>query len=45
MITGTVTDDREIEIQLEAVSTDRSIVAFAAVVDTGFNGFLTLPVA
>ena len=44
MITGTVTDDREIVIQLEALAADQSPVSFRAVVDTGFNGFLTLPI-
>ena len=44
MIAGTVTADREIVIPMEAVSADRSSISFEAVVDTGFNGFLTLPV-
>ena len=44
MITGTVTDDREIVIQLQALAADQSLVSFEAVVDTGFNGFLTLPI-
>jgi clan AA aspartic protease len=43
MITGTVTADREIVIQLDALSTNQSVVPIPAVVDTGFNGFLTLP--
>ena len=43
MITGTVTDDREIVIQLAVIATDQPPVSIGAVVDTGFNGFLTLP--
>ena len=44
MIAGTVTGDREIVIQLEAPAADQSPVSIEAVVDTGFNGFLTLPI-
>jgi clan AA aspartic protease len=44
MIRGTVTGDREIVIQLEALAADHASVSIQAVVDTGFNGFLTLPV-
>ena len=43
MITGTVTDDRRIVIPLEVIATDQPTVFLEAVVDTGFNGFLTLP--
>ncbi|MEO8495431.1 MAG: clan AA aspartic protease [Planctomycetota bacterium] len=43
MIAGAVTGDREIVIQVEALAADRSFVSIKAVVDTGFNGFLTLP--
>ncbi len=45
MIRGTVTSDREIVLQLETLASDQSSVSIRAVVDTGFNGFLTLPVA
>ncbi len=43
MITGTVTDEREIVIQLEALAVNQSPTPFEAVVDIGFNGCLTLP--
>lgn len=43
MIVGTVTSDREIVIQVKALAADRSFISIQAVVDTGFNGFLTLP--
>jgi predicted aspartyl protease len=43
MIAGAVTGDREIVIQVDALAADRSFVSIQAVVDTGFNGFLTLP--
>lgn len=43
MIDGTVTADREIVIPLELLAADRSATRIQAVVDTGFNGFLTLP--
>lgn len=42
MTTGTVTTDREIVIELAAVAADQSPVNLKAVVDTGFNGYLTL---
>ena len=42
MMTGTVTDVREIVIHLQALSVSQLPVSFSAVVDTGFNGFLTL---
>jgi clan AA aspartic protease len=44
MISGTVTGDREIVIQLDVLATKQSAVSVQAVVDTGFNGFLTLPI-
>ena len=44
MISGMVTGDQEIVIQLEVLVTDQSAVSIQAVVDTGFNGFLTLPI-
>lgn len=44
MITGTVTADREIVISLEAIGPDQSPVLLEAILDTGFNGFLTLPI-
>ena len=46
MISGTVTGNREIVIPLELLSAKQSTVSLqAAAVDTGFNGFLTLPIA
>ena len=44
MTSGTVTSDREIVIQLDVLATNQSCVSIQAVVDTGFNGFLTLPI-
>ena len=44
MISGTVTGDREIMIQLDVLAANQSAVSVQAVVDTGFNGFLTLPI-
>ena len=43
MITGLVTADRELVISLNAIAGDNQPVLLEAVVDTGFNGFLTLP--
>ena len=43
MITGTVTSDREAVISLEVIGLDDGRQTVAAVIDTGFNGFLTLP--
>lgn len=43
MITGIVTDDRQILIELALISADQPPVSLTALVDTGFNGFLTLP--
>jgi clan AA aspartic protease len=42
MMTGTVTAAREIELEL-AILVGQTPVAFKAVLDTGFNGHLTLP--
>ena len=44
MISGSVTGDREIVIPLDVLAGDQSPVSIQAVVDTGFNGFLTLPI-
>jgi clan AA aspartic protease len=44
MMTGTVTAAREIELELE-ILTAQTPVALKAVLDTGFNGHLTLPAA
>lgn len=43
MIRGRVTCDREIVIQLNALAGGQSPVSIPAIVDTGFNGYLTLP--
>ena len=43
MITGHVSSDREILISLDLLSGEDSHVPIQAAVDTGFNGFLTLP--
>jgi clan AA aspartic protease len=45
MITGTVNDDLEPIIQLVVRGHDGKHQSFDAVIDTGFNGFLTLPTA
>jgi clan AA aspartic protease len=44
MIQGTVSSDREIVIRLEALADSQSQVSIQAIVDTGFNGFLALPI-
>jgi clan AA aspartic protease len=44
MMTGTVTAVREIELDLE-ILVGQTPVALKAVLDTGFNGHLTLPPA
>lgn len=44
MIQGTVSSDREIVIRLEALAGSQSAISIQAIVDTGFNGSLTLPV-
>jgi len=43
MMTGTVTADREILLSLNLLAADGSNVSVQAMLDTGFNGFLTLP--
>ena len=43
MINGQVTANREAVIELEIVSSDQKIERVEAVIDTGFNGYLTLP--
>ena len=43
MINGQVTASREAVIELEIVSSDQKIERVEAVIDTGFNGYLTLP--
>lgn len=43
MITGQVTANREAVIELEIVSQNQQIERVEAVIDTGFNGYLTLP--
>lgn len=43
MVDGTVTDDREAVIPLEIRGAGDSVANVQASVDTGYNGFLTLP--
>jgi clan AA aspartic protease len=43
MILGKVTTDREATIELKISGTDPSPQQVKAVIDTGFNGYLTLP--
>ncbi len=43
MITGKVTADREAIIELEIAGPSRQFQPVEAVVDTGYNGYLTLP--
>ena len=43
MITGQVTANREAVIELEIVSSNQKTERVEAVIDTGFNGYLTLP--
>ena len=45
MIRGVVTDEFEGWIDLAIVGDDRSAIGFSGVVDTGFSGSLTLPLA
>jgi clan AA aspartic protease len=42
MIAGTVSSEREILIDLEVLGAGQSAFSLQAVVDTGFNGYLTL---
>ena len=42
---GIVTEDREILVQLEILAADDSLLNLEAIVDTGFDGYLTLPVS
>ena len=43
MITGKVTANREAIIELEVVGSNHRKEQVEAVIDTGFNGYLTLP--
>ncbi len=43
MMTGQVTANREAVIELEVVSSEQRKEKVEAVIDTGFNGYLTLP--
>ena len=43
MITGRVSANREAIIKLEIVRTSRSNETVEAAIDTGFDGYLTLP--
>ena len=43
MITGKVSSDREATVDLEILGSNRQQQRVVAVVDTGFNGSLTLP--
>ncbi len=43
MITGKVTSNREAVIELQLVGSNRRKEKVEAVIDTGFNGYLTLP--
>lgn len=45
MITGTVNPDREATIHLPVRGSDEREQEIEAVIDTGFNGFITLPPA
>lgn len=45
MITGTVNSDREATIRLPVRGPDEREQEIEAVIDTGFNGFITLPPA
>ena len=45
MITGVVNADREAIIRLKIRGTNGQEQEIAAVIDTGFNGFLTLPLS
>ena len=43
MITGKITANREAIIELEIIGSDQKSEKVEAVIDTGFNGYLTLP--
>lgn len=43
MMTGQVTANREAVIELEVVDSEQRKEKVEAVIDTGFNGYLTLP--
>ena len=43
MITGKITTNREAIIELEVIGLNQSREKIEAVIDTGFNGYLTLP--
>lgn len=43
MIVGRVTTNREAVIELEIIGRNQETTSIEAVVDTGFNGYLTLP--
>ena len=43
MMTGQVTANREAVIELEVVGSEQRREKVEAVIDTGFNGYLTLP--
>lgn len=45
MITGTVTSDREATIRLPVRGPNEQEQEIEAIIDTGFNGFMTLPPA
>ena len=43
MITGKITTNREAIIELEIIGSNQKRDKIKAVIDTGFNGYLTLP--
>ena len=43
MITGKITTNREAIIELEVIGSNQRTEKVEAVIDTGFNGYLTLP--
>jgi clan AA aspartic protease len=43
MMAGKVTGEREIELVLPVIAAGSSTHSLTAIVDTGFNGYLTLP--
>ena len=43
MITGKITTNREATIELEVIGSNQRTEKVEAVIDTGFNGYLTLP--